>query len=144
MKIRILLLCTGNSCRSQMAEGLVKHYLESYFEVHSAGTFPKEVNQNAVKVLAEIGIDGSALKSKSVDTFRSMDFDLVITLCDEAKESCPVFPGRTEIVHISFEDPADATGEIEEILNSFREVRDDIKIRLLRFLREKYSIDQEL
>ena len=126
-----------------MAEGLTRHYLGEYFDVFSAGTRPKGIDAHAIKVMAEIGIDISAQNSKSVDKLISKEFDLVITMCDEAKESCPVFPGNTEIVHLSFIDAADATGRDEEILKVFRKVRNDIQERLLGYLKEKYSLAQE-
>ena len=143
MKKRIIFLCTGNSCRSQMAEGLTRHYLGEYFYVFSAGTKPKGINAHAIKTMAEIGIDIAAQNSKSVDRLNSEEFDLVLTLCDEAKESCPVFPGDAEIVHLGFKDPADAVGKEEEILKVFRKVRNDIQERLLGYLKEKYSLVQE-
>lgn len=136
-------MCTGNSCRSQMAEGLTRHYLGEYFDVFSAGTKPKGINVHAIKTMAEIGIDIAAQNSKSVDRLISKEFDLVLTLCDEAKESCLVFPGDTEIVHLGFKDPADAVGRDEGILKVFRKVRNDIQERLLGYLKEKYYIDQK-
>ena len=143
MKKRIIFLCTGNSCRSQMAEGLTRYYLGEYFYVFSAGTKPKGVNAHAIKTMAEIGIDIAAQNSKSVDRLMSEKFDLVLTMCDEAKESCPVFPGNTEIVHLGFKDPVEAVGRDEEILKIFRKVRNDIQVRLLGYLKEKYSLVQE-
>ena len=143
MKKGILFLCTGNSCRSQMAEGLTRHYLGEYFDVFSAGTRPKGIDAHAIKVMAEIGIDISAQNSKSVDKLNSKEFDLVITMCDEAKESCPVFPGRAEIVHLGFKDPADAEGSDEEISKVFRKVRNEIQESLLGYLKEKFSLAQE-
>ena len=126
-----------------MAEGLTRHYLGEYFDVFSAGTKPKGIDARAVKVMAEIGIDIAAQNSKSVDELISGDFDLVLTLCDEAKESCPVFPGNTEIVHLGFKDPADAVGGDDEILKVFRKIRDEIQDRLIGYLKEKYFLDQE-
>ena len=143
MKKRILFLCTGNSCRSQMAEGLTRHYLGEYIDVFSAGTKPKGIDAHAIKTMAEIGIDIAAHSSKSVDRLNSKEFDLVLTLCDEAKESCPVFTGNTEIVHLGFKDPADAVGGDEEILKVFRKVRNDIQERVLGYLKEKYSSVKE-
>ena len=140
MNKRILFLCTGNSSRSQMAEGLTRHYLGKYFEVFSAGTKPKDIDDHAIKTMAEIGIDIAAQNSKSVDRLISEKFDLVLTLCDEAKESCPVFPGNAEIVHLGFKDPVDAVGRDEEILEVFRQVRNDIQERLLGYLEEKFSL----
>ena len=126
-----------------MAEGLTRHFLGEYFDVFSAGTKPKGIDSRAIKVMAEIGIDITTQNSKSVDRLNSKGYDLVFTLCDEAKESCPVFPGNTENVHLSFIDPADAVGRDEEILKVFRKVRNDIQERLLGYLKEEYSLVQE-
>lgn len=128
MKKRILILCTGNSCRSQMAEGLLKSF-DSELEVYSAGTNPSDkVNPKAVQVMNEIGIDISQNYPKMVDQFLNAPFDYVITVCDNAKETCPVFIGKVgKQLHIGFEDPADATGSEEEILSVFRKVRDEIR-----------------
>ena len=139
---KVLILCTGNSCRSQMAEGLINHFLHDEWIAYSAGVSPTEVNPLAVKVMTEIDIDISNHRSKSVDEFLGRsDLDLVVTVCDNAKESCPIFPANVNNVHIGFEDPADYTDKPEAIaLAKFREVRDDIKKRLLDFL-ENYHID---
>lgn len=128
MKKRILILCTGNSCRSQMAEGFLKSF-DDNIEVYSAGTKPAEkVNPNAVQVMKEVGIDISNNYPKDVEQFVNQSFDYVITVCDNAKETCPVFIGKVgKQLHIGFEDPADATGTEEEILSVFRKVRDKIK-----------------
>lgn len=128
MKKRILILCTGNSCRSQMAEGFLKSF-DKNLEVYSAGTKPAEkVNPNAIKVMNEVGNDLSSNYPKLVDQFLNETFDYVITVCDNAKETCPVFIGKVgKQLHIGFEDPADATGTEEEILSVFRKVRDEIK-----------------
>lgn len=128
MKKRILILCTGNSCRSQMAEGLLKS-MSNELEVFSAGTRPeKTVNPNAVKVMKEIGIDISSHYPKMADIFINDPFDYVITVCDNAKESCPVFTGKVKNrMHIGFEDPALAKGTNEEVLNVYRRIRDEIK-----------------
>jgi len=125
---KILILCTGNSCRSQMAEGFLKSF-DKNLEVYSAGTKPAEkVNPNAIKVMNEVGIDLSSNYPKLVDQFLNEPFDYVITVCDNAKETCPVFIGKVgKQLHIGFEDPADATGTEEEILSVFRKVRDEIK-----------------
>lgn len=125
--MRILILCTGNSCRSQMAEGFLKSYNKE-LEVYSAGTFPSDkTHPKAIKVMAELGIDISKGIPQNVDEYLNMDFDYVITVCDNAKESCPVFQGNVKKqVHIGFEDPADAVGSDEEILNEFRRIRDEI------------------
>jgi arsenate reductase len=134
MKKRILILCTGNSARSQMAEGLFRHEAGDRYEVFSAGTKPSLVRPEAIAVLAEIGIDISGHRSKSVDEFVAQPLDLVITVCDNAKESCPVFPGRTLRLHWPFEDPAHVEGTEEARLAAFRKVRDQIRQRILTFL----------
>lgn len=125
---KILILCTGNSARSQMAEGLLKHITPTKYEVYSAGTKPSIVRKEAIKVLAEIGIDISNNCSKSADEFKNMEIDYVLTVCDNAKETCPYFPAKTKIIHHSFDDPP-AIGELDEekTLNIFRRVRDEIK-----------------
>lgn len=127
MKIKILILCTGNSCRSQMAEGLIRSF-SGEIEVFSAGTRPeKQVNPFAVEVMKEIGLDISSQYPKNVNEFTDTNFDYVITVCDNAKEICPVFTGKVKNrLHIGFEDPADAAGSHEEVLNVYRKVRDEI------------------
>lgn len=140
MKKRVLFLCTGNSCRSQMAEGLLRHYDGTHFEVFSAGTKPVSVNRRAVKVMQEIGIDLSTHRSKHVDDFADQKFDYVITVCDNAKESCPFFPGESQRLHWPFEDPAHALGTDEEVLAVFRRVRDEIAGRIRRFISDTGTI----
>jgi len=133
--MRVLILCTGNSARSQMAEGLLRHDAGNVYEVFSAGTKPTHVRPEAVAVMREVGIDISGHRSKSVDEFAGQDFDYVITVCDNAKESCPLFPARTKRVHWSIEDPAGAVaGGKDEKLQAFRRVRDDLRGRLRSFL----------
>lgn len=134
MKKRILILCTGNSCRSQMAEGFLKSFDEE-LEVYSAGTKPADkVNPKAIQVMREIGIDISNNKPEDVAKYLDQSFDYVITVCDNAKETCPVFIGKVgKQLHIGFEDPADATGTEEEILSVFRKVRDEIKEEFYKF-----------
>ena len=132
-KQRILILCTGNSARSQMAEGLLRHDAGDRFEVESAGTRPGRVRPEAIAVMKEIGIDISGHRSKSVDEFASRKFDYVLTVCDNAKESCPIFPGHTNLIHKSFEDPAALAGTGEELLALFRLVRDEIREYLKTF-----------
>jgi len=128
MKRRVLILCTGNSARSQMAEGILRHDGGSVFDVQSAGVKPSSVRPEAIQVMREIGIDISGHWSKSVDEFIGQEFDTVITVCDNAKETCPVFPGKTERVHRSFEDPPPpGVGSDEERLSIFRSVRDEIR-----------------
>jgi len=128
MNKKILILCTGNSCRSQMAEGFLKSF-DKNLEVFSAGTKPAEkVNPFAVKAMQEIGIDISDGKAENVDMYLSQSFDYVITVCDNAKESCPVFTGDVKHqLHIGFDDPADAVGNEEKVLPVYRRVRDEIK-----------------
>ncbi|VVB90874.1 Protein ArsC [uncultured archaeon] len=130
MKKKVLFLCTENSCRSQMAEGILRHLMGDKFEVFSAGTRPSVVNPMAIKVMAEIGIDISGHRSKSVEEFQWKNFDFVITTCDAARETCPVFPGKARRLHWSFNDPAEARGSENEILSAFRKVRDGIKQRI--------------
>jgi arsenate reductase len=130
---RILFLCTHNSARSQMAEGLVNHYLSERFAAFSAGTEQTRVNPFARAAMAELGIDLSAHRSKTLDEFAGQPFDYVITLCDSANETCPLFMGGVKRLHIGFPDPSQASGSDEEILAAFRQVRDAIKEKLLAF-----------
>lgn len=127
MKKKILILCTGNSCRSQMAEGFLKSY-DKELEVYSAGTAPSSrVHPKAIQVMAELGIDIKDGYPQHVDEFLEKDFDYVITVCGGAKESCPVFQGNVrKQLHIGFDDPADAKGTEEEIFSEFRRIRDEI------------------
>lgn len=133
-KKRVLILCTGNSARSQMAEGLLRRDAGDRFEVESAGVEPSIVRPEAIEAMNEIGIDISNHRSKSVDEFSGQKFDYIITVCDNAKESCPVFPGSAERIHQSFEDPPPATiGDYESRLEIFRRVRDEIRVWLREF-----------
>lgn len=131
---RVLILCTGNSARSQMAEGLLRHDGGGRFEVFSAGTNPTGVRPEAVEVMRELGIDISGHRSKSVAEFIDSEFDFVITVCDNANESCPVFPGKTRRIHWSFEDPAAVEGDMDRRLAAFRQARDLIRARLAQFI----------
>lgn len=127
-KKKILVLCTGNSARSQMAEGLLKHITQGEYEVFSAGTKPSIVRPEAIKVLAEIGIDISQNRSKLVDEFLTEEIDYVLTVCDNAKETCPYFPAKTKVIHHSFDDPpAIGEADAETTLKIFRRVRDEIE-----------------
>lgn len=126
-KKKVLILCTGNSARSQMAEGLLKHIARDEYKIYSAGTKPSVVRSEAIKVLAEIGVDISQNRSKSVDEFVGKEIDYVLTVCDNAKEICPYFPAQTLVVHHSFEDPAEIEGDEETKLLAFRRVRDQIR-----------------
>jgi arsenate reductase len=135
-KKRVLILCTGNSARSQMAEGLLRNAANDRFAVFSAGVRPSSVRPEAVAVMKELGIDISGHRSKSVDEFSGQSFDYVITVCDNANESCPIFPGKTERIHWSFEDPAAALGSAEQKIAAFRKVRDQIAEKLKSFADE--------
>jgi arsenate reductase (thioredoxin) len=132
-KKRILTLCTGNSARSQMAEGLLRHDAGDRFEVFSAGTNPSSIRPEAIAAMLELGIDISGHRSKSVDEFSGQRFDYVLTVCDNAKESCPVFLGNTAAIHHGFADPADVQGSDEEKLAAFRCVRNQLRTFLAEF-----------
>lgn len=132
-KSRVLILCTGNSARSQMAEGLFRAALGERFDVSSAGTNPSSVRPEAIAVMQEIGIDISGHRSKAVDEFLGQEFRYVITVCDNAKENCPVFPGGVERIHWSFEDPAAVAGTEEQKRAAFRRIRDQIDGRIRSF-----------
>src|SRR6266699_4639270 len=132
-KRRILILCTGNSVRSQMTEGLLRHLGGDTLEVHSAGTAPIGISPLAIEAMREIGIDISAHRSKSVSEFEGQRYDTVITVCDSAAELCPVFPGAPERIHWSIWDPGYAIGSREEQLAAFCRVRDDLATRLRQF-----------
>jgi len=129
MKKTVLILCTGNSCRSQMAEGILRHYGSDKFEVLSAGTKPSTVNKTAIKVMQEIGIDISKHRSKHIDEFLGQKIDFIISVCDNAKESCPIFPGGTTRLHWPFPDPPHDQEITEAVLNKFRKVRYLIHVR---------------
>jgi arsenate reductase len=131
--IRVLFVCTGNSARSQIAEALLRQQGGPAFDVASAGTEPKGVNPLTVRILAEVGLDISAARSKSVTELLEREFDYVITVCDQARESCPVFPGVHESIHWGFDDPAAAEGSEAERLAVFRRVMNEISVRLKPF-----------
>jgi len=131
---KVFLLCTHNSCRSQMAEGLVNHFLGSHFQAFSAGTEATHVNPLAIRVMAEIGIDISAHRSKTMDEFDEENFDYVITLCGDANEKCPLFFGGVQRMHMGFEDPSRQKGSDEEVLPEYRRVRDEIRKKLTEYL----------
>lgn len=132
-KERVLILCTGNSARSQMAEGWLRHYGGDRFEVFSAGTHPGHVRPEAIAAMDELGIDIHGHRSKSVDEFAGQNFAYIMTVCDNAKENCPVFPGAARRVHWSFDDPAAAPGDFAQRVAEFRRVRDEIAVRLREF-----------
>ena len=142
--MKILILCTGNSCRSQMAEGFLKSFDQS-LDVYSAGTKPAEqISQKAVKVMEEKGIDISGGRPENVDNYVSESFDYVITVCDNAKETCPVFLGTVkERLHIGFEDPAEAEGTEEEVLGFYRKIRDEIEVAFSQFYKSKIKTDKQ-
>ncbi|MCS6976268.1 MAG: arsenate reductase ArsC [Gemmatales bacterium] len=136
---RVLILCTGNSCRSQLAEALWRHESGGQWQVVSAGTAPKGVHPLTLRVLQEIGVSPDGLHSKHVKDIDLSALDLVVTVCDKARESCPLLPGSPRTLHWPFDDPAAATGSEEQILAVFRRVRDQIHERIRRFLAEEGS-----
>jgi arsenate reductase len=136
---RILVLCTGNSARSQIGEGLFRHEGGEAYDVASAGTKPSRVRPEAIAVMKELGIDISGHRSKSVNEFEGQSFDYVVTVCDNARDNCPVFPAGTSRLHWSFEDPAAVEGTEEQRLAAFRRIRDQIHERVRRFLRDQVS-----
>jgi arsenate reductase len=133
---KILVLCTGNSCRSQIAEAYLKHFGRNKAEVYSAGIETHGVNPRAIETMKEDGIDISLHTSNNIDEYRNIDFDFVITVCDNAKERCPYFPTRAKKFHHDFPDPAKATGTEEEIKEQFRQVRQKIKNYCRNFVAE--------
>ena len=126
-KQKVLFLCTGNACRSQMAEGWARHLAGDRLEAHSAGIEPKGLDPRAVRVMAEAGVDISAQRSKPLREVMQIPFDYVVTVCDHAREQCPFFPGGAKMIHAGFEDPAAAQGTEEEVLALFRRVRDALR-----------------
>lgn len=131
---KILVLCTGNSCRSQIAEGYLKHFANGKAEIYSAGIETHGVNPRAIAVMKEDGFDISHHTSNNIEEYRNIDFDFVITVCDNAKERCPFFPSSAKKFHYNFPDPAKATGSEEEIMQQFRKVRDMIKAYSKNFI----------
>jgi len=130
-KMNVLFLCTGNSCRSQMAEGWARHLKSEGIEPYSAGIETHGLNPHAVKVMAEAGVDISGHRSKHLDELKNINFDYVITVCGHANEHCPVFPGKTTVIHMGFDDPPQLAKKAkteEEVLNIYRRVRDEIKV----------------
>ena len=132
-KLKILFLCTGNSCRSQMAEGLLRHMAGDKYEAFSAGIAPTTVNPHAIEVMRKIGIDISGHRSISVDEFKGQPFDYVITVCDNAKESCPYFAG-SKMIHWNIEDPTSAVGNSDYVLNAFSKTRDKLQSLIRDFI----------
>ena len=126
-KIKVLFVCTGNSCRSQMAKGWARHLRGDVIEAFSAGVSPASVNQTAVEVMAETGVDISGQKSKHIDDLTGINFDYVVIICDNAREHCPAFPGEVRLIHRAFKDLTLVVGSDEEIMAAFRKTRDDIR-----------------
>ena len=135
--MKVLVLCTGNSCRSQLLHGYLSHLGGNKIETYSAGVETHGVNPNAIKVMLEDGVDISAHTSNHIDEYKGIDFDFMITVCDHAKETCPWFPGNAEVIHHTFEDPAKADGDESERMEVFRKVRDQIKTFATAFLLDK-------
>lgn len=131
---KILVLCTGNSCRSQMAEGYLRHFADGKAEIYSAGVETHGLNETAIKIMQEEDIDISNHTSNNIDEYYNIDFDYVITVCDNAKERCPFFPTKAIKLHHNFPDPAKATGTADEILSQFRKVRQQIKVYSKNFI----------
>ena len=141
--LKVLFLCTENACRSQMAEGLINHDLKGEVQAFSAGVRATRVNPRAIQVMAELGIDISRQRSKSMDEFLADTFDLAITLCDSAQKQCPMFPGANRLIHMGFPDPAKATGTEAEIMNEFRKVRDAIRQQMVPFLQQEIRVSEQ-
>lgn len=135
----ILVLCTGNSCRSQIAEGYLRYFASNKANIYSAGIETHGVNPKAIQVMADDGIDISAHTSNHVDEYLNISFDVVITVCDNANEACPYFPGNVQRFHYNFPDPAKATGTPEEVMNEFKRVRDMIKTYAADFVKQHIS-----
>jgi arsenate reductase (thioredoxin) len=130
-KLKILFLCTANACRSQMAEGWARHLKSDVIEAYSAGVAPQKVSSRAIAVMKEAGVDISGHHSKHIDELANIDFDYVVTVCGNAHESCPMFPGKTKVIHVGFDDPPQLAKEAkteEETLNIYRRVRNEIKV----------------
>ena len=130
-KLKVLFLCTGNSCRSQMAEGWARKFKSDLIEPYSAGIEPHGLDPIAVKVMAEVGVDISNNRSKHLDYFKGVNFDFVITVCDHAHEHCPIFPGNEKIINFGFDDPPQLAKQVateQEVLSIYRKVRDEIKV----------------
>jgi len=126
-KVKVLFICTGNACRSQIAEGWARHLKSDVIEACSAGVWPVGVSLRAMQVMAEAGVDISSHTSDHVDDFMEIDFDYVITLCDNARERCPIFTGKAKMIHKSFDDPTFVVGNTDEIMRAFRQARDQIR-----------------
>jgi arsenate reductase len=141
--LRVLFVCTENACRSQMAEGLVNHDLAGKVQAFSAGVSPTSLNPRAVKSMAEIGIDLSGQRAKSIIEFASQKFDLVVTVCDRAREECPMIPGEGPRIHVGYPDPAQAKGTEEEIMAAFRRVREEMRSSLIPLIEAELARQQK-
>lgn len=139
---RVLILCTGNSARSQMAEGLLRDMTENRIEVASAGVAPTHVRPEAVAVMKEIGVDISTFRSKSIEEFLTQPFDYVITVCDNANQQCPVFAGASRRIHWSVKDPAAVIGDDEIRLEAFRQARNELRERLQKFIEDEITLSR--
>ena len=137
---KVLIVCTGNSCRSQMAEGWIREFAKDKVEVYSAGTHPEPVNAVAIKVMQSLCVDISQHQSNLIDEYLNLDFDYVITVCDSAKELCPTFTSASKVIHKSFPDPAKAKGTDEEVLAVYTMVRDMLKSFCKEFLQKELGI----
>jgi arsenate reductase (thioredoxin) len=143
-KYSVLFLCSANSCRSQIAEGLLRHFGEDRFEAASAGTHPTSLHPLAVAVMREIGIDISSHYSKSIDELSRFEFDYVITVCDKAREFCPIFPGATMMLHWNIDDPAAQTGSSEEQTDAFVQAREKLKDLIIKFISSGSRVNIEV
>jgi len=139
LKKKVLFICTGNACRSQIADGLLRNLAGDYFEVFSAGSHPSKVHPASIVVMEEIGIDISTHTSDSIDDYLDKDIDIVVTVCDNANDACPIFPGNVERIHWSIDDPFEKWSFDLNQLNSFQETRQEIKSRILKFIKH-YSL----
>jgi arsenate reductase len=139
MRPKVLFLCTANACRSQMAEGLARETLGELYDFYSAGTDPASVDPLAVEAMRELGIDITRHYSKSLEDLQGVDFDLVVTLCGDARDNCPYYPGEARVEHMGFEDPARAAGSEDEVIATYRRVRNDISEKLIPYLRKIFK-----
>ncbi|MBP7087873.1 MAG: arsenate reductase ArsC [Candidatus Omnitrophica bacterium] len=142
-KLKVLFLCTHNSARSQMAEGLLKNLYPDYFQVQSAGSHPGQVNPDAIKAMAQIGINISEQRSKSLKEFLDKEFDYIITVCDQANQTCPVFPGKAKRIHWPLKDPANIKGSSEEVFSAFCQTRDKLKILITEFAKKSCLLNSD-
>ena len=138
-KKKIIFICTGNSCRSQIAEGITRHLASNKFDVYSAGSHPTEIHPTAIKVMSEVGVDISHHKSDSISRFVNENMDVVVTVCENADKACPVFPGKVERIHWSIEDPFQEGNLDSHDLVNFRKTREDLTVRIKNFLKSRLA-----